>query len=99
MNAENWQQLKDLFHAALDLDAGERAAFLAEACAGHDELRRAGRGAAQSRTSRPALFLASPALVDAGIITAGEQRRAGCCHGTGRICSPDKRIGPYEIMQ
>ena len=35
---ERWQRLNDLFHAAIGRDAGERGAFLAEACAGDAEL-------------------------------------------------------------
>src|ERR1044071_1009870 len=34
MTPERWQLIKDLFHTALALVAGERAAYLDEACAG-----------------------------------------------------------------
>ena len=40
MKAERWQQVEQLYHAALERGAGERAAFLAAACAGDEELRR-----------------------------------------------------------
>src|SRR5262249_30247324 len=40
MTAERWQQVKDLFHAASERAGMERAAFLDEACAEDDELRR-----------------------------------------------------------
>jgi eukaryotic-like serine/threonine-protein kinase len=40
MNGERWQQIDRLFHAALARQAQDRAAFLAENCAGDDELRR-----------------------------------------------------------
>jgi dienelactone hydrolase len=36
---ERWQKLERIYHAARELDADRRAAFLAEACAGDDELR------------------------------------------------------------
>ncbi len=39
MNAERWQKIKGLFDAALEVDAGKRSKFLANACAGNDELR------------------------------------------------------------
>ena len=40
MTPERWQQIEQLYHAALESDANERAAFLAEACAGDNALRR-----------------------------------------------------------
>ena len=40
MSDERWQQIEELFHAAADLAPGERAAYLARACDGDDELRR-----------------------------------------------------------
>lgn len=39
MRADEWQRINDLFHAALERVPGERAAFLAHACAGDDGLR------------------------------------------------------------
>ncbi len=38
MANKDWQQLETLFHAALPLDAGERRAFLKQACAGNEWL-------------------------------------------------------------
>src|SRR5262245_63975853 len=32
MTSERWQQIEDIFHAALDLPPEEREAFLADAC-------------------------------------------------------------------
>lgn len=40
MKAERWRQIERLYHAALEREPDERAAFLDEACAGDDELRR-----------------------------------------------------------
>ena len=39
MTPERWQYIERLYFAALERDTGERAAFLAEACAGDDALR------------------------------------------------------------
>jgi hypothetical protein len=33
MNADRWQQVADIYEAALDLDGPARAAFVANACA------------------------------------------------------------------
>jgi TolB-like protein/Flp pilus assembly protein TadD len=40
MTPERWQQVEQLYHAALERDPGERAAFLESACAGDESLRR-----------------------------------------------------------
>src|SRR4030095_13960586 len=40
MESERWRQIQSLYYAALERDAAEHAAFLIEACAGDDELRR-----------------------------------------------------------
>lgn len=40
MNAEQWQKINSLFHAALEREPGARAAFLAQSCAGDERLRR-----------------------------------------------------------
>jgi eukaryotic-like serine/threonine-protein kinase len=40
MTAERWQQIKEIFHAALERAPGERASFLDEVCAGDEPLRR-----------------------------------------------------------
>ena len=40
MRAERWREIDRLFDAALERAPAERAAFLAAACAGDDELRR-----------------------------------------------------------
>jgi len=40
VNPERYQQIARLYHAALELQPGERAAFLDQACASDAELRR-----------------------------------------------------------
>ncbi len=40
MTPEQWLEVERLYYAALERDAGERAAFLTDACAGNDALRR-----------------------------------------------------------
>ena len=40
MNHERWQQIDEIFHAVVERAPGDRAAFLDEACAGDDSLRR-----------------------------------------------------------
>jgi hypothetical protein len=40
LNSDRWDAVDRLYHAALAQPANERAAFLADACAGDEELRR-----------------------------------------------------------
>ncbi len=40
MTPERWREIERLYHAALERDAAERAAFLNEACGGDEALRR-----------------------------------------------------------
>ena len=40
MKPERWQQIDKILEAALDLEEGERSAFLEAACAGDDSLRK-----------------------------------------------------------
>ncbi len=40
MNHERWQRIKQLYNAALEVDPGQRDAFLKEACAGDESIRK-----------------------------------------------------------
>jgi len=40
MTPERWRRVDELFHSALEREPAERAAFLHEACAGDEALRR-----------------------------------------------------------
>ena len=40
MTPDRWQQIEQLFHAALEREPAQRAAFLRDACAADDGLRR-----------------------------------------------------------
>ncbi len=87
MNRERWQQVDKLYHAALERDEAERAAFLREACAGDDELRREVESllvyAGQAED-----FMESPAL---GITAIGlAQARANSLLGT--------QFGSYKVI-
>src|SRR4051812_38238818 len=65
MSPERWRQITDIFEAALLRDAGARAGFLLEACAGDEELRGeveallASHGQASRFMEEPALALAA----------------------------------------
>src|SRR5215471_19584287 len=40
MENQRWQRIESIYHAALEREPGAREAFLAQACAGDEELRR-----------------------------------------------------------
>ena len=40
MTSDRWQRIEELYHSAREREANQRAAFLKEACAGDDALRR-----------------------------------------------------------
>ncbi len=40
MTPEHWKQIEKLHHAALQLEPGQRGAFLQEACGSDEDLRR-----------------------------------------------------------
>jgi serine/threonine protein kinase len=93
MNPEFWQQLKSVFNSALDLAPEQRPAYLAEACAGDDELRRRVDGLLASHENAGP-FLRSPAVVDAGLVASAEP--TSVTEAEGRV---GQRIGPYEIIR
>ena len=70
MKRERWNQIDQLLDAALDLPLEKRAAFLDEACAGDDALRKeldallASDNGARSFLEQPALEVAAKELVD-----------------------------------
>ncbi len=75
MQPEHWRQIERLYHAALERDANERAAFLAEACAGDKTL----RGEVESLLlcdARAENFIEAPALEIAAQLHAEEQTQS-----------------------
>jgi hypothetical protein len=65
-----WQAIEELFHLALQQDPGKRSAFLQEACAGDESLRRevesllAYDKQAESFAESPPLEMAAERMVD-----------------------------------
>ncbi|HEV8138921.1 MAG TPA: protein kinase [Pyrinomonadaceae bacterium] len=73
MKPERWQQLDELFHAALEREPGERAAFLDEACAGDEPLRTKLESLLDAH-EKAGSFIESPAMdVEARGIAAGQE--------------------------
>ncbi|HJX93432.1 MAG TPA: protein kinase [Pyrinomonadaceae bacterium] len=74
MKAERWQQVERVYQSALEKDAGERAAFLAEVCAGDDALRQEVESLLEYQ-KRSEDFIESPALDVAAKMIAMQQSR------------------------
>jgi len=68
MTPDRWQQISQVYHAALTRHARDRAAFLREACVGDDALQRE-VASLLSNESQAAGFLSKPAFAAAaGIV-------------------------------
>src|SRR5689334_11211444 len=91
MKPERWQQLDELFHAALERQPGERSAFLDEACAGDESLRTKLESLLDAH-EKAGSFIESPALdVEARGIAAGQG-------GAKEEMSAGETISHYRII-
>ncbi|HJQ27062.1 MAG TPA: serine/threonine-protein kinase [Blastocatellia bacterium] len=88
MTPEQYQQVKRLFHAALERLPGERRAFLDSECTGSEALRQAVEQLLVAH-EQAASFIEAPALQRAAPLLAGEA--AAAIEG--------RAIGPYRIIR
>jgi serine/threonine protein kinase len=72
MKPERWRQINDLYYAALERDEAARVAFLDEACAGDESLRREVESLLESN-DEAGEFLSSSALDVAAKVLASDQ--------------------------
>ncbi len=89
MNPERWQKIEQLYHAALERDAQERAAFLTTACAGDESLRHEVESLLEFQT-RVGEFIEAPALQLAAELLAKEKQSAHVSAGA--------LLGPYQLL-
>lgn len=82
---EQWQQVQELFHAALEREPGDRSVFLDKACGGNEPLRRE-VGWLISAHQTEAHFIDSPAYVAAGDVLADHH------------FEPGEMLGHYKIQ-
>ncbi|MET0622464.1 MAG: protein kinase [Pyrinomonadaceae bacterium] len=87
MTPERYQRVKELFHAALERPAEERAAFLAEACGGDTALR-AKVEALVAADEQPGSFMDAPAYAVAAETLAE--------NSTGALVG--QSVGHYHVM-
>ena len=84
---ERWQRVEQLCQAALDCEAGERAAFLNQACAGDEGLRHEVESLLKHQ-EQAERFIETPALEVAAEAIASDQ--AGSVAG--------RHISHYQIL-
>jgi serine/threonine protein kinase len=87
MTSDRWQQIEQLYYAAVERDAAERAAFLDEACGGDEALRQEVESLLASH-EQAGEFLASPALEVAAKLVAEDHVGSAVGHS----------IGHYQIL-
>src|SRR5436190_22054449 len=87
MTPERWQEIERLYHAALERREDERAAFLAEACAGDHVIQRE----VEALLAQPATALR---FLEAGAVAAS----ARLLNGAKVVDLVGQRIGPYEVL-
>jgi hypothetical protein len=87
MTTPDWQQVKSIFNAAVDLTSGERSAYLHEACAGDLSLKREVESLLASHEHTEG-FLESTAVAKAANLLEQDLSR----RWIGR------RVGPYELV-
>jgi tetratricopeptide (TPR) repeat protein/tRNA A-37 threonylcarbamoyl transferase component Bud32 len=86
MQAERWSRVKEIFAAALEMDAAERARYVAEACAGDAELHAEVSSLLESHET-VGDFIEQPAAVRGGL---APERRSRDWIG--------RRLGVYRIV-
>ncbi len=88
MTPERWERIKRLFELALERPPNQRAAFLAEVCAGDDQLRTEIESLLSSHEEAGS-FIEMPALAAAAELLGKEP-------GASEV---RQRIGPYKLIR
>src|SRR6516165_7135215 len=87
MTSERWQRIEELYHSAREREGNQRAAFLKEACAGDDALRREVESLLAQEKGVEG-FLEAPALAEAAKLLVEDRGRSW----VGR------QLGSYQIL-
>ena len=94
MTPDRWREIERLYHAALEREQGQRGAFLDEACAGDESLRREVESLLAQEESTGS-FLEAPALEVAARGLAEEQARSEGDRG-GMV---GRTISRYRVLE
>jgi serine/threonine protein kinase len=95
--SERWKQIERLYHAALERETATRAAFLAEACAGDEELRREVVSLI-AYDGHPASLIESPVLEVAAREWADESPSLLSHSSAHHSANAPSQIGAYNIL-
>lgn len=87
MTPERWQQVKEIFHSALQHEPARRQTFLTEACGNDNELRLEVESLISSH-EKGGSFIDSPAYQSAAELLAGDRTEL----------HPGQVVEPYEII-
>jgi len=86
LESERWQKIGRLYHAALEREEGQRSAFLKEACAGDEDLRREVESLLDQEQGEDR-FLEAPALEVAARALAQDQEATAATFLAGQTIS------------
>src|SRR5262245_31756383 len=92
MKPEHWKQVEQLYHAVLEREPDAREAFLAQACAGDEELRRDVEGLLRYDGEAESFFEGNALAAEARRIDPEELSQ------TGPQLLPGQIIGAYKIL-
>ena len=101
MEADRWQKIERLYHSALELEEGQRAAFLDRACGG-DELLRREVASLVAQSAGADDFLEAPAMeVAARVLAADAETLPGYARPAGARSprSLPATIGRYRVVR
>jgi serine/threonine protein kinase/tetratricopeptide (TPR) repeat protein len=87
MDSERWQKIDQLFHAALDRESGERAAFLSAACAGDDALCEEVQALLDSHEQSQDFIEESAGDLAASLLVGGDLK-----------LKKGQKVGPYRVL-
>src|SRR5512138_281559 len=87
MTPERWEQIDRLFHAAIEVEPGDRAAFLADACADDEALRTEVESLLSAHTTDNSFFETPAADVAAELLVRT------------LAFNPGQEIGNYQILR
>src|SRR6266542_2764086 len=97
MELDRWKQIERLYHAALECEAEAREAFLDEACAGDEDLRREVAGLLACDVPSDS-FIQSPAIEIAARAMAGDQFIDAPTIAMGSPIA-GSQIGVYQLLE
>jgi serine/threonine protein kinase len=99
-SSDRWDSIERLYHAALAQPADRRAAYLAEACAGDEVLRREVESLLAQDPSHAALLTHGAAVAAAGLVSdAGASALTGARIGIYQLLAPIGAGGMGEVYR